>query len=427
MRFFLVLLVLCVIQDGFLFDTEATVSKTARAGQKPLVANSYKSSLAAAAYSSKDSTSQDGHLGPAQSFGAAMVLHQLQDHAQGPCGSLRPLWSILERCRRPKLCLQWWAKTAVPAPKWLSQCWTGKGSTAMGAAPQKTIQTKESGQRWSTATVQPPSAQRPRARSRQRSESQIGFASLPPPQPDPPWTSTATAMPAMPVPPLPPGPHVQQDPQLAELIAMISKNPDNCPPEVQAAFHALQARNAQKESKLLHSAVTQMTKAKQELADAQLHRSNLHSSWIRFLQESIAKWQECGKQFRDQEDAAVSRIKAAQTSYTTACDALNCSKREAGVAGAEEVVDVEEMDLSGVSTVNTTKISESLAHLQTSLSELHQSAEELAEQESHAAKRPRTEAVPPDQSVEGSSALPGANSSLPKSKAMEPFGAPDQR
>eukprot|EP00435_Cladocopium_sp_Y103_P028958 s2429_g7.t1 len=238
---------------------------------------------------------------------------------------------------------------------------------------------------------------------------------------------TATALPMMPAPPPPSAVSPPHDPQMAELIAMISKNPDNCPPEVQAAFHALQARNAQKESKILHSAVTHLTKAKQELADAQLHRSNLHSSWIKFLQDSVAKWQECGKQFRDQEEAAVARIKAAQTSYTAACDTLNCAKRKAGVAGAEEVVDVEEMDLTGVSTVNSTKISESLAHLQTSLSELHQSAEELAAQESHATKRPRIEAAVPDQAMDGVPALPGANSSLPKSKALEPFGVPDQK
>eukprot|EP00435_Cladocopium_sp_Y103_P009245 s1408_g2.t1 len=246
---------------------------------------------------------------------------------------------------------------------------------------------------------------------------------LPAPQQDPPWTMTAPVMPMMPAPPPPPSVGSQPNPQTAELIAAISKNPDGCSPEVQAAFHALQARNAQKESKILHSAVTHLTKAKQELADAQLHRSNLHSSWIKFLQDSTAKWQECGQQFRDQEEAAVTRIKAAQTLYTTACDTLNRTKKEAGVTNAEEVVDVEEMDLTGVSNVNSAKISDSLANLQTSLKELHQSAEELAAQESHTAKRPRTEQ---NTSPDGLPSFAGSNPPQAKSPAMEPFGMPGQ-
>eukprot|EP00435_Cladocopium_sp_Y103_P032292 s1431_g8.t1 len=250
---------------------------------------------------------------------------------------------------------------------------------------------------------------------------------MPAPQQDPPWTMSAPAMPMMPAPPPPPVLSNAPDPQTAELIAAVSKNPDACSPEVQAAYHALQARNAQKESKILHSAVSHLTKAKQELADAQLHRSNMHSSWIKFLQDSVAKWQECGKQFRDQEEAAITRIKAAQSLYTSACDTLNRTKKEAGVTNAEEVVDVEEMDLTGVSTVNSAKISESLANLQTTLTELHQSAEELAAQESHTAKRPRIEPTEQNPSPDGLPAFAGSNSQQAKSPAMEPFGMPGQK
>eukprot|EP00435_Cladocopium_sp_Y103_P015213 s3128_g3.t1 len=429
MRLFSVLLSLIVVQDGYFLDFAETVSQTACTSQKPLVAGSncpaaayasatqvdlygvepasFTGSLAAAAHTSKDTAIHNGDLGSEQCFRAALVLQKLPDHAKGPCGALRSVWPILEGCSRPKLRLQWWTKTAVPTSRRRTQ-----GTNNQQRQPSRQV---HKGQGRGQGKGLSPRSDMPR-----------NFA-LPPPQPDPPWNMASVAMPMMPTPPPPLGPSVQQDPQLAELIAMISKNPDNCPPEVQAAFHALQARNAQKESKLLHSAVTQMTKAKQELADAQLHRSNLHSSWIKFLQESIAKWQECGQQFREQEEAAVARIKTAQASYTAACDALNCSKREAGVAGAEEVVDVEEIYLSGVSTVNSTKICESLANLQTTLSELHQSAEELAAQDSHTAKRPRLEPAETNTSPDGLPAFSGSNSQQAKSPAMEPFGVPGQK
>eukprot|EP00435_Cladocopium_sp_Y103_P051905 s730_g16.t1 len=247
---------------------------------------------------------------------------------------------------------------------------------------------------------------------------------LPPPQQDPPWASAVTNMPMMPTPPAPPTPVYQLDPQTAELIAAVSKNPDSCGPEVQAAYHALKAKSAQQESKILHSAVTTLTRAKQELADAQLHRSNLHSSWIRFLQDSIAKWQDSGQQFQEQEEAAVNRIKAAQAKYTTACETLNRSKQETGISSSatanDEVVDLEEMDLKEVSTANSSKISDSLVNLQNSLQQLHQSAEELAAQE-HVAKRPRVEA----DAAMGDPPLSGGTSF--GAKAMEPFGKPDQK
>eukprot|EP00435_Cladocopium_sp_Y103_P066007 s750_g28.t1 len=245
---------------------------------------------------------------------------------------------------------------------------------------------------------------------------------LPPPQQDPPWATSAPNVPMMPSPPPPPAGSYQMDPQTAELIAAVSKNPDSCGPEVQAAYHALKAKNAQQESKILHSAVTTLTRAKQELADAQLHRSNLHSSWIKFLQDSIAKWQDCGRQFQEQEEAAVNRIRAAQAKYTTACETLNRSKQETGIASPnEEVVDVEELDLKEVSTANSSKISDSLVNLQNSLQQLHKSAEELAEEE-HVAKRPRVEA---DAAMGVSPALSGGASL--GAKALEPFGRPDQK
>eukprot|EP00435_Cladocopium_sp_Y103_P037832 s2435_g10.t1 len=367
----------------------------------------FQRSFTTEAHPRVDLPSRNDVLAESTKWRGALVLRQLQNHEKSLSWSLRSLWPVLGRRSGQRFCLQLWSPPINQAQEWQSKCGpVFLGRSAMGAASQTPIQETRSGRsKCPAAATQPASRGRGKGRGPRQDNSKS--IALPPPQADPPWNMSAPALHMMPAPLPPPATSTQLDPQTAELIAMISTNPDSCPPEVQAAFHAFQAKYAQKESKILRSAVTHLTKAKRELADAQLHRSNLHSSWIKFLQESIAKWQDCGRQFREQEDAAVSRIRAAQALYTTAYETLNRTKAGAGVTNTEEVVDAEvENDLKEVSTANSSKISESLAHLQSSLSELHQSAEELAAQELHAVKRPRLEA---DANMEGSPALPGVN------------------
>eukprot|EP00435_Cladocopium_sp_Y103_P037905 s1824_g10.t1 len=236
-------------------------------------------------------------------------------------------------------------------------------------------------------------------------------------EPDPLWLSHS--LPSAPPPPLPPPSTPRLDPSVQEFLSECQKNPDDLPPNLQEKYHKIKAVVAKQEGEVLISAVQSLTDAKKELADAQKQRSVLHSNWTKFLQTQVSKWQEYAEQFQTAEASAVSRIQVAQAAYTTACNVLNSKKVETGIASTAEVLDADDPSLRAISTTNSAKISESMEHLQVTLTTLQKSAEELAAEEQHTAKRPRTdlnEVAMPDG---GSSAPPSA---LPGRKAMEPFG-----
>eukprot|EP00435_Cladocopium_sp_Y103_P019203 s445_g4.t1 len=249
---------------------------------------------------------------------------------------------------------------------------------------------------------------------------EYGFG-VPPPEPDPPWLR----QPMQPVPPPPaPAPETPRlDPAVQAFLADCSKNPDELPPHLQTSYHKIKAVAAKQEGQVLLSAVQTLTDAKKELADAQKQRSLLHSNWTKFLQTQVGKWKEYAEQFQNAEATAVSRIQNAQELYSSACSTLNQKKVETGVAPpATEVLDVDDPSLKAVSTTNSTKISESMLHLQETLTSLHQSAEELAADSQQALKRPRTEvneAGMPDVSTGGLPSQPGG-------RAMQPFSMPGQ-
>eukprot|EP00435_Cladocopium_sp_Y103_P039887 s605_g10.t1 len=250
---------------------------------------------------------------------------------------------------------------------------------------------------------------------------------IPHPEPDPPWLQQSLVPPA-PLPPLPPPSTPRLDPSLQEFLSECQKNPEDLPPNVQTAYHKIKVVAAKQEGEVLLSAVTSMTDAKQELADAQKQRSVLHGNWTKFLQASVAKWQEYATQFQAAEASAVTRIRNAQNSYTTACTVLNQSKVDAGVSQpTADTLDADDPGMKDVSMVNSDKITASMKHLQDTLSTLQQSADELAEEASHASKRPRTD------NSSGTPAEPGLSEQQQHSAqqfgqaALQPFGRPGQQ
>eukprot|EP00435_Cladocopium_sp_Y103_P040796 s516_g11.t1 len=249
---------------------------------------------------------------------------------------------------------------------------------------------------------------------------------VPTQEPDPPWLQQAIVPPA-PLPPLPPPSTPRLDPSLQEFLSECQKNPEELPPNVQTAYHKIKVVAARQEGEVLLSAVTSMTDAKKELADAQKQRSVLHANWTKFLQASVAKWQEYATQFQTAETAAVTRIRNAQTQYTTACSVLNQSKVEAGVTQpSAETLDVDDPAMKDVSMVNSDKITASMKHLQDTLSTLQQSADELAEEAAHVNKRPRT--ANPSAPVEAG--LPEQSQPPVQQygqEALKPFGRPGQQ
>jgi chromosome segregation ATPase len=176
--------------------------------------------------------------------------------------------------------------------------------------------------------------------------------------------------------------------QLKECQALLSKYEEGLPQEVQSYVQTLKARDVKRSVKTLHSAVTVMGKARDELQAAIAARSQMHSTWRTFLADSIQRFQTYGQDFALQEESLVMRIQEAKKSFENAKETLSVEKAKASSLedNIQEVSDEDE--IKDVVITSPDKIAESLNHLTSSLQQLKSQADSL-EQEEQKNKRPR--------------------------------------
>ena len=153
-----------------------------------------------------------------------------------------------------------------------------------------------------------------------------------PPLPEAPWStpntsSTAAASTAVPT---------QAEAQLRSIVAALKKNETNLPPELQNLLHENAKVQSQDMTKVLHSAVTKLGKAKKALQDARASRLNLHNVWRSYLDASVDKWHQFCKDFESQDSDLAQQVQNATEAVKVAQEGLEASKKE-----AKEVIEVE--------------------------------------------------------------------------------------
>eukprot|EP00435_Cladocopium_sp_Y103_P060539 s121_g22.t1 len=200
---------------------------------------------------------------------------------------------------------------------------------------------------------------------------------------------------------------------LKELATAIKQNPETMntlSPRAQALVKNSLVQAGRAETKGMHSAVEQMGKAKEQLQEAVLARSQMLASWHAFLNHSI----ELGKQymtlFQQQETSLTDRIREAQENLVLVQESFDNRKD----AMKEDVIHIDDdtakdQEMATASALASTKIRAGLEGMQSSLTQL--ASEAVIEVQQHN-KRQRTADGP-----DVPSGLP------PKSGAMEPFGA----
>ena len=177
--------------------------------------------------------------------------------------------------------------------------------------------------------------------------------------------------------------------QLKECYALLNKHEDVLPQEVQSYIQNLKLKENKRSVKTLHSAVTVMGKARDELQGAIAARSQMHSTWRTFLADSITRFQNYGKDFAQQEENLVARIQAAKQSFEQAKESLSIEKTKASsLQDAVQEVSDDDTEIKDVVLLAPDKITEGLNHLATSLQELKSQADTL-EKEEQKHKRPR--------------------------------------
>eukprot|EP00435_Cladocopium_sp_Y103_P038123 s976_g10.t1 len=219
---------------------------------------------------------------------------------------------------------------------------------------------------------------------------------------NPPWiTNTAPSLPSQPltssIAAVEPKTDVTQDRQIQALVAALRKHTEDLPEDIQSLVQNVNIRTGQQETKMLHSAVTAHGKAKRELQEAQLARTNLHSAWRAFLTQSAAQWQQYTDLFLQQEKQLADRMQNAKDSLIQAKENLSSTKASAGVESREDgstMSDVDELECKDIHSTASAKIAEGFGNLARNLQTLQKEAEELEASEQHALKRPRT--VPPE-------------------------------
>lgn len=153
-----------------------------------------------------------------------------------------------------------------------------------------------------------------------------------PPLPEAPWrtstpTSTAAASTAAPT---------QAETQLRSIVAALKKNETNLPAELQTLLHENAKVQSQDMTKVLHSAVSKLGKAKKALQEARASRLNLHNVWRSYLQASVDKWEQFCKDFEKQDTELAQQVQNATVAVKEAQEGLDASKKE-----AKEIIEVE--------------------------------------------------------------------------------------
>eukprot|EP00435_Cladocopium_sp_Y103_P039130 s1432_g10.t1 len=144
-------------------------------------------------------------------------------------------------------------------------------------------------------------------------------AALVPPPPPPLLMQSAPAITPVPVQtqaptyaPMP-APPSEAEIRLKALLSALRKAPeDSLTPEVQAEMSKHAIKETKKTSKSVHSAVSDVERARKAIAEVESSRAKLMEDWKLFLQQSVVTWQEYTSMFQAQEYGLQERLIAAK-------------------------------------------------------------------------------------------------------------------
>ena len=116
----------------------------------------------------------------------------------------------------------------------------------------------------------------------------------------------------------------------------MKKNEANLPEELQAIFQETSKVQSQDITKILHSAVTKLGKAKKSLQEAKTARMNLHNVWQKYLAASVDKWKEFCTDFEKKDTDMAQQVLQAAEAVKTAQESLDASRIQAKNSAVED-------------------------------------------------------------------------------------------
>ena len=112
-------------------------------------------------------------------------------------------------------------------------------------------------------------------------------------------------------------------------MTAMKKNESSLPADLQAMLQETHKAQSQDMTKVLHSAVTKLGKAKKTLQDARASRMQLHNVWKNYLAASVDKWKDFCQDFEKQDSELAQQVMSATDAVKAAQEGLEASKKEA--------------------------------------------------------------------------------------------------
>eukprot|EP00435_Cladocopium_sp_Y103_P065735 s2_g27.t1 len=189
-----------------------------------------------------------------------------------------------------------------------------------------------------------------------------------------------------------PAPPSDAELRLTSLMGALRKAPeDSLTPEVQAEMQKNTIQETKKTSKGLHSAVSDVDRARRAIADVEASRAKLMADWKTFLQQSVTTWQEYTTMFQRQECALQEKLASAKKELAEAKRLFNEKSQHLKEDEVHVVSDADTTEDMQTQSEASKRIHEGLGNVVHSLQELSEKAE-LEEQQ---AKRQKMEAEHP--------------------------------
>ncbi len=179
--------------------------------------------------------------------------------------------------------------------------------------------------------------------------------------------------------------------QLRQLMSTLKKNKNELPPEVQELLQMAQVDDTRQQTKLLHSAVSQLGNAKKTLKELNQARLKLHSHWSKFLEDSLTRWNTYAQNFQEQDAELQQRIDEAKIAVTQSKQNFQECQSATGVSAEDKAATVEVSD-DDDPLPNPQRVGEAMSKMKKNLEEM----QTQMDVELQSAKRKRVDGVDPE-------------------------------
>ncbi len=169
-------------------------------------------------------------------------------------------------------------------------------------------------------------------------------------------------------------------------MVALKKSKADLPTEVQELLQSAQVDDTKQQTKMLHSAVSQLGNAKKSLKELNQARLKLHSQWSKFLEESLTRWNGYAENFQEQDAELQQRIEEAKQSVISSRQNFKECQTASGVATEEKDNAIEVSDEDDV-IPNPARVGEAMKKMQENL----EAMKGQMEVELQSVKRKRTE------------------------------------